>query len=514
MWGQVSRRRFLGTTAASAAAYLGWPRLGRTWADTPLGELVRFEPELERLVRLIEDTPKQQCIDAVAAEVRAGLGERQLLAALLLAGLRNVNPQPPGFKFHCVMVIDACQQISLDLPPGERLMPLFYALGEFKDSQAADLREGDYVLRQPTATLGSAGQAREELLLAMDQFDGPRGDAAITTLVRAGEAGELWDLLLRWGSQDYRNIGHKIIFASQCHRLLGTIGRQHSEPVLRSLVCALVDFGRDRKLNGYAFEDQCYLANLALASENLERLPGDWAGERRDAGATRELWEVMRAGQRDEACRLAVEMLAGGRLGAAGVWDAVHLVGDELQTRQPGIFGIHAVTSKAGMHYAFRVAAQPQTRLLLLLQGVGWEGQFQRLITSSEGVGRGGPSTGPTLLERQPEPVSADPHEAAQQVLEALANDRASKDRAAALALGFGEQHPQSTALWSAARQILAAKGNDPHEFKFHLALAEDWHFVDPAWRARHQATLVYYLKGAGAPNSAWLDQARAALAG
>lgn len=59
---------------------------------------------------------------------------------------------------------------------------------------------------------------------------------------------------------------------------------------------------------------------------------------------------------------LAIEQLTAGKNGAAGVWDAVHLVGDELERQQPGIFGIHAVTSKSSRHYGFRTTAVPLSR--------------------------------------------------------------------------------------------------------------------------------------------------------
>jgi hypothetical protein len=38
----------------------------------------------------------------VPTQLRSGVSYRQLLAALFLAGIRNVNPRPPGFAMHCV----------------------------------------------------------------------------------------------------------------------------------------------------------------------------------------------------------------------------------------------------------------------------------------------------------------------------------------------------------------------------------------------------------------------------
>jgi hypothetical protein len=45
--------------------------------------------------------------DAVLAlQLRRGLTYRELLASLLMAGVRNIEPRPVGFKFHVVLVIN------------------------------------------------------------------------------------------------------------------------------------------------------------------------------------------------------------------------------------------------------------------------------------------------------------------------------------------------------------------------------------------------------------------------
>ncbi len=44
--------------------------------------MVRFRPEIEPLVRLIEDSSREQVIDKVQAEIKSGRSYRELLAAL------------------------------------------------------------------------------------------------------------------------------------------------------------------------------------------------------------------------------------------------------------------------------------------------------------------------------------------------------------------------------------------------------------------------------------------------
>src|SRR5207245_7338836 len=112
-------------------------------------DAVQFRPEIEPLVTLIETTPRDKCAEMVVEQLRRGVSYRQMLGALFLAGIRNVNPRPPGFALHCVFVIHAAHLIGMEAPPDSRLLPLFYALDNFKTAQARDASDPakDYVMR-------------------------------------------------------------------------------------------------------------------------------------------------------------------------------------------------------------------------------------------------------------------------------------------------------------------------------------------------------------------------------
>jgi hypothetical protein len=103
---------------------------------------VRLQPEIEPLVRLLEETPREQLLEKVAVRIKQGLNYRELLAALLLAGIRNIQPRPVGFKFHAVLVVNSAHLASIASPDSERWLPIFWALDYFKESQARDVREG------------------------------------------------------------------------------------------------------------------------------------------------------------------------------------------------------------------------------------------------------------------------------------------------------------------------------------------------------------------------------------
>ena len=75
-------------------------------------------------------------------------GWNALLGALLLAGVRNIQPRPSGgFKFHAVLVVNSAHLASMASPDQERWLPIFWALDEFKSSQARDTKEGDWTMQ-------------------------------------------------------------------------------------------------------------------------------------------------------------------------------------------------------------------------------------------------------------------------------------------------------------------------------------------------------------------------------
>src|SRR5881296_1118472 len=127
-------------------------------------DIVRFRPEVEPLVAPIERTARERCAEMAVEQLRRGVSYRQLMAALFLAGIRNVNPRPPGFALHCVFVIHSAHLISMEAPADSRLLPIFYALDNFKAAQERDARQpsGDYTMRAIRGPLPAPERAAAE----------------------------------------------------------------------------------------------------------------------------------------------------------------------------------------------------------------------------------------------------------------------------------------------------------------------------------------------------------------
>src|SRR5436309_1182401 len=216
----MKRRAFLKLSAGAAGlASLGdfgflsrLPRVSAAEAKLP-AQLVRLHPEIEPLVRLLEDTPRERVLEEVAARIKSGTTYREIVAALLLAGVRNIQPRPVGFKFHAVLVVNSAHLASLSSPDSDRWLPIFWAIDTFKSSQAANIREGNWRLGAvDESAIPPSHKAKGALISALDEWDEAAADAAIVGMVRSASVHEIFEVLCRYGARDFREIGHKEIY--------------------------------------------------------------------------------------------------------------------------------------------------------------------------------------------------------------------------------------------------------------------------------------------------------------
>ena len=239
----IQRRSFLSATAGGLGIGSLLTGLRPATADElkMTGGIARFSNELEPLVRFLEETPRDRLIEQTAAKVQQGLSYRELLAALLLAGVRNVQPRPSvGFKFHAVLVVNSAHLASLDAADSDRWLPIFWALDNFKASQARDENEGDWTLPAvDEPRVPPPHRAPAALADALERWDEAAADVAVVSMVRHFGAHQVYRQLVQFAARDFRSIGHKAIFLANGFRTLETIGWEYAEPVVRSLVYAL-----------------------------------------------------------------------------------------------------------------------------------------------------------------------------------------------------------------------------------------------------------------------------------
>ncbi|HZL89322.1 MAG TPA: hypothetical protein VFB96_13170 [Pirellulaceae bacterium] len=539
MWRKTSRRIFLQSAVAAGVSLRAGPwdallPISPASADEAAvaSELVRFTPDIEPIVRLIEETPRAKCAEMMIEQLRAGLPYRCFLAALYLANIRT------GMVDHPLAVLHSAGQLALDLPVQERLLPIFWALDSFKVHQG-DGKNPLYAakLKPLAGKLPPADKAEEELHAAMSAGDGERAERAIVALVRSQGAARIAEALWHYGARDWFFIGHQAIWAANCWRPLETVGWQYAEPILRVVVTNLLGSEQDRQL-------QPYEANRQHVARTIEKLPPDWAQGDSDPGFVKELLALWRessdaprsesprrgefpggvdsrmtphaAKKRDVACELVAAALVEGKVKAGAVWDAVHLAAGEMMMcshkgPEPG----HSYTASNALHYAFAASGDPANRLLALLQAVGWLFHFRENMADKDWL-----REPRQITELAGAKISDKPEDAAAEILAHLSfgaggtpaadptpgfrgiehNNLPWRHEAASKAFAFAEKFKAPEPLVRAAWRLLPLKADwDPHRIKFPIAAWENCGWVSATWRPHLVAAASYVFLGADA---------------
>lgn len=502
----MNRRAFIGRSAAAGVtAALGdlaflanLPRVSAAEAKLP-AQMVQLHPDIEPLVRLLENTPRNQVLEEVAAKIKRGTSYREVLAALLLAGVRNIQPRPVGFKFHAVLVVNSAHLASLASADTDRWLPIFWAIDQFKSSQAADVREGDWALGPvDESAVPPSHKAKQALIDALENWDEPAVDAAVVGMYRAAGAHEIFEVLCRYGARDYRELGHKEIYTANSFRCLEAIGWQHAEPVLRSLAFAMLDRVGDKANPSKADlpADRPYRRNL----ENVKKIRSGWLDGKLDADATREMLAAIRSGSASDTSLKVVELLNRG-VAPHSLWDAIFDGAGELLMRQPGIASLHALTFTNATHYAFQRASGDETRRLLLLQNAAFLPLY-RGNSKDKGL---------HIDSMEPATLNDSGAGAVEEIFADVTKDKLS---AAKKILTYLNDHPDPKPLADAARRLIFLKGRDSHDYKFSSAVLEDYEFMAPQWRNRYLAASVFNLKGSGDKDNDLVQRTRAAIGG
>jgi hypothetical protein len=500
----MHRRTFLrsatSTGALAALGELGFlsrlPSVSAAEATLD-AKAVRFHPDIEPLVRLLEDTPRDRVLEEVAARIHKGTSYRDVLAALMLAGVRNIQPRPVGFKFHAVLVVNSAHIASLASPDSDRWLPLFWAIDQFKSSQAADVKEGDWTMAPvDESSVPTARRAKQAFTDAMDNWDEAAADAAVVGLARSASADELFEVFARYGARDFRDIGHKAIYVANSFRTLENIGWHHAEPVLRSLAYALLDRSRDKENPSKADlpADRPFRQNL----ESLKQIGDNWLEGRPDAGATKELMQTIRSGSPSDMSALTLGLLSKG-VAPQSVFDGLFDGAGELLMQAPGILALHAMTCTNAMHYAWHRVRSDETRRLILLQNASFLPLFRGERKDS----------GLHLDTLEPLAPSAKGPEAVEEIFADVSKNRLV---AARKVLAHLAEHRDPTAFADAARRLIFLKGSNSHDYKFSSAVLEDYSRLSAPWRDRLLAASVYYLRGSGEPDNALVQRTRSAL--
>lgn len=469
---EFDRRRFLHhlSIGAGVASGLG----AREWIPGPTASSNR--PDLETIRGRLTDCSREAALSEAVTLISKGATWQDLLGGTFLAGVHDIKPQPVGFQFHCVMMVESAFQLAEASTVEQRMLPVFFNIDDFKRSQVRDKQRGDWHLSPAEdKTSWRPSVARRELDKAFKDWDEKRADRAITSLFRSTKPSELFEQLWPLAARDFTNIGHKIIYTAHVHRTLSRIGWRNGLPVMRSLILGLMDgTGSDPAM-------KVFDGHQKLAAD----FPASWREAPSDPDASVVILQKLRTAAPGDAAGIVAEQIGRG-CSAASVWDGYRLYAGEMLMHKPGILPVHPTTSINALYFAFRTTGRESTRLSLLLQGA-----YYLVVYRDFFAGRGTKAGQPGI----------DSMKSATEVV-AVEDLIAQKDRSTAargiLALPGGE----SAKLAAAIRQVVFEKGTEHHLFKYTAAVLEDVGSCHPKVAPQLLAAGIHYIPSRGRPDA------------
>ena len=195
----MNRRMFIQAAASTVSGLTA--RVGISGTDR----------SVETLLQWLEESRREHIPRDVGRMIRTGLRYEDLLAALCLAAVRNVQPYPDvGYKYHSVMVLRSIHLATEQLPAADKWLPIVWAADYFKETQAQERAASGWRLPpRPSASAGDREAARRALVTALDSWNRDAADAAIVRYVQAARVNEIFSVLFAYGARDLRAIGHK-----------------------------------------------------------------------------------------------------------------------------------------------------------------------------------------------------------------------------------------------------------------------------------------------------------------
>ena len=386
---------------------------------------------------------------------------------------------------------------SLASPDSERWLPIFWALDQFKSSQAANVKEGNWRMGPvEESAVPPSHRAKQMFIDAMDNWDESAADTAIVGLARTTGADELFEIFARYGARDFRDIGHKAIYVANSFRTLETIGWQHAEPVLRSLAYALLDRSgaKENPAKADLAADRPFRQNFPRVKEINDR----WLDGKLNADATKDMLQAIRSASAPDTSALALKLLNQG-VAPQSLFDAFFDGAGELLMQAPGILSLHAMTFTNAIHYTWHRAQSDELRKLLLLQNAAFLPLY-RGDRADKGI---------HIDTLEPLAPTARGDEAVAEIFADIGKDRLTASRKV---LGYLKQDGSAKTFADAARRLIFLKGSNSHDYKFSSAVLEDYGRLGQPWRDRLLASSVFNLRGSGDADNDLVKRTRSAL--
>ena len=460
----LNRRQAIWQLGATTAGLIGGShaRAASAFLQTPA--------DLEQFAERVRKEPAANTLPFVAEQIKQGASWQELLAAVFLAGARDIRPRPHGI-LHTVMMVESTFQLAdAATTPRDAWQLVLFNLQDFKSSQVRDSREDNDYRMQAIAVDRSltAADAKQQFVAAMQTFDSKRAEHAVVQLLPHVSRTEFFELFRPFSTRCYAFIGHKVIYAAHVERVLQRIGWQYAEPALRSLVLASL-VGRDTK-------------SFDAVRKLTKTVPEAWLTQ--SGGDGQALFDELRACRANDAAALVSQHVQRG-LDSSRAWDAIIRLGSLVFQRRPGrrasdgrtaLLPVHALTVPNAMRSSFLRSRDADTKKLLLLQAAAWtvalRDDLVRMVNLSMHAKQ--------RIDARQEPESLD--------------DAFAASSPSALRALLRRDERDLAESCQRLRAALVRTGSEHHQYKYAAAMFEESQRVEESLRPTLVAAAVDYL--------------------
>ena len=485
---EVGRGMLVASVGCSLASELG---LSRGFAAE--SEAALDFGALEPLVRLMQETPVDKLLPALAEKLKSGTDLRRLTAAAAFANARTFGGED-YVGFHTMMALAPALHMSAELPAQLQPLPVFKVL--YRNTNRIQEKGGrkDEVLHlvKPAAP-PVGGAAGEPLREAIHRKDVAEAESTLATLAQGSPEDALNHLLS--AVEDETEV-HRVVLPYRAWDLLGLIGKEQAHTLLRQSVRYCIK-AESWPRNETTAQPRTLLPKLLEQHRLLDRTPGTRSV---DDKWVEELSQVIFKSTPEQAGDAAASALAEGFL-PADVGEAISLAANQLILRDRGrtprdeiagkplgsvhgdSIGVHASDSACAWRNLARVGNTRNTFACLIL------GAYQ---VAHDRTARGG-----DFLNWEPLPLKVHLDQLKSTEAQALLREAEEavrqnlQARASAIVHRYGELGHAPAGVFELLLRFAVSEDGALHAEKYYRTVSEEFASTRKAFRWRHLAALA-----------------------
>jgi hypothetical protein len=448
---------------------------------------------LESLVRLMQETPANKLIQALADKLKSGTELSRLVAAGALANARTFGGED-YVGFHTMMALAPSLHMARELPQTFQPLPVFKVL--YRNTNRIQERGGrkDEVLHPvKPATLPEGSLGGDLLREAVRRKNCEEAERTFAALTQRSANDALNDLL--FAVQDNTEV-HRVVLPYRAWDLLDLIGKEQAHTLLRQSVRYCVKAESSQHSSKWD-EPRTLLPRMLEQHKLLDRMPGTREAEDKWVD---DLSQTIFKSTPEQAAEAAAVALAEG-FAPAAIGEAISLAANQLVLRDHGrppnaespgkptgsvhgdSIGVHASDSACAWRNLARVSNPRNTFACLIL------GAYQVALDRTQ---RGG-----DFLNWPPVPVKWHLDQVKSTEADALLRDADDAIRqnlqahAAAIVGRYGELGHPARPVFDLLLRYAVSEDGALHAEKYYRTVTEEFAATRPAFRWRQLVALA-----------------------